>query len=77
MGLPGEPISELKKQVGWFYRLEKKTFQLISFFTKMSLHDYENLCSLDCLGIGEKHEKNNEFVSNLEKLGRSRFCWEI
>ena len=31
-------------------------------FTKTSLHDYENLCSLDCLGIEEKHEKNNEFV---------------
>ena len=31
-------------------------------FTKTSLHDYENLCSLDYLGIEEKQEKNNEFV---------------
>ena len=28
----------------------------------MSLYDYENLCSLDCLGVEEKHEKTNEFV---------------
>ena len=26
------------------------------------MHDYENVCSLDCLSIEEKHEKNNEFV---------------
>ena len=31
-------------------------------FTKTSLHDYENLCSLNCLGIEEKHEQNNEFI---------------
>ena len=31
-------------------------------FTKTSLHGYENLCSLDYLGIEEKHEKKNEFV---------------
>ena len=31
-------------------------------FTKTFLHDYENVCSLDCLGIKEKHEKNNDFV---------------
>ena len=30
--------------------------------TKMALYDYENLCSLDCLGVEEKHEKTNEFV---------------
>ena len=31
-------------------------------FTKTSLHDYENLRSLDCLALKKKHEKNNEFV---------------
>ena len=30
--------------------------------SKTSLHDYENLCSLDCLDIEEEDEKNNEFV---------------
>ena len=31
-----------------------------------SLRDYENLCSLNCLDIEEKHEKKNEFIN--EKL---------
>ena len=31
-------------------------------FTKTSLHDYENLRSLDYLIIEEKHEKTYEFV---------------
>ena len=31
-------------------------------FTQTSLHDYEDLCSLECLSIEEKHDKNNEFV---------------
>ena len=31
-------------------------------FTKTFLHNYESLSSLDCLGIEEKHLKNNEFV---------------
>ena len=41
-------------------------------FTKTSLHDYENLCPLDCLSIEEKHEKYNEFVCGefIEQLGR-------
>ena len=44
-------------------------------FSKTSLHDYENLCSLDCLGIEEKHEKNNEFVYGefRKQLGRDSF----
>ena len=31
-------------------------------FTKTSLHYYENVCSLDWLGVEEKHKENNEFV---------------
>ena len=77
MGLSGEPISELKKNRWVVLSPGKENVSTNIFFTKTSLHDYENLCSLDCLGIGEKHEKNNDFVSNLEKLGRSKFCWEI
>ena len=58
MGLPGEPIAELTK-LGWvtglFYRLKIKNASTNILFTKISLHDYENLRSLDCLGIEEKH----------------------
>ena len=28
-----------------------------------SLHEYENLCGLNCLDIEEKHEKKNEFIN--------------
>ena len=28
-----------------------------------SLHDYENLCSLNCLDIEEKNEKNNKIIN--------------
>ena len=44
-------------------------------FTKTSLHDYENLCSLECFGIEEKHEKTNVFVYGefRKQLGRDSF----
>ena len=62
MGPLGEPIAELKK-LGWFILLPGKGNASTNIlFTKASLHDYENLCSLHCLGIEEKHEKNNKFV---------------
>ena len=60
--LPGEPIAELAK-LGWvILSPEKENNSTNILLTKTSLHDYENLRSLDCLGIEGKHEKNNEFV---------------
>ena len=41
-----------------------------------SLYDYENLCRLDCLGIEEKYEKNNEFVCGEFRV-KSGFFWEL
>ena len=62
MGLPGEPIAELTK-LGWVILSPgKENASTNILFTKTSLHDYENLCSLDSLGIEEKCEKNREFV---------------
>ena len=70
VGLPWEPIAELTK-LGWDILLPgKENTSTNILFTKTSLHDYENLCSLDCLGIEEKHEKNNEFVYGEPYLGR-------
>ena len=72
MGLPGEPIAELTK-LGWVILSPgKENASTNILFTKTSLHDYENLCSLDCLGIEEKHEKNSEFVYRefRKELGR-------
>ena len=65
-GLPEESIAKLKK-LGWVILSPGKVNASTNIlFTQASLHDYENLCSLDCLGIGEKHEKKSEFVWNLE-----------
>ena len=62
VGLPGEPIAELTK-FGWvIISPGKENASTDILFTKTFLHDYKNLCSLDCLGTEEKHEKNNEFV---------------
>ena len=31
-------------------------------FSKTSVHDYENLCSLDVLGVKEEHVRRDEVV---------------
>ena len=75
VGLLGEPIAELIK-LGWAILLLGKENALTNIlFTKTSLHAYENSCSLDCLSIKEKHEKNNEFVYGefRKQLGRDSF----
>ena len=71
MGLPREPIAELTK-LGWIILQPGKENSLSNIlFTKTSLHDCENLCSLDCLGIEEKHEKNEFVYGEFRKqLGR-------
>ena len=62
MGPPGEPIAELTN-LGWVILSPGKENALTNIlFTKTFLHDYENICGLDCLDIEEKQEKNNEFV---------------
>ena len=45
-------------------------------FSKTSVHDYENLCSLDVLGVSEEHVRqdsvvHDEFKNNLAKVPRS------
>ena len=74
MGLPGKPIAELTK-LGWVILSpgkENASTNILFTKTSLHLHDYENLCSLDCLGIEEKHEKNNEFIYGefRKQLGR-------
>ena len=62
IGLEGEPIAELTK-LGWVVLSPGDDFDLTNLlFSKTSLHDYENLCSLDCLGIEEKHSKPDDLV---------------
>ena len=62
MELLGVPIAELTK-LGWVNLSSvKENTSTNILFTKTYLRDYENLCSLDSLGIGKKHQKNNESV---------------
>ena len=62
VGLPGELVAELTKLSWVTLSPENENASSNILFNKTSLHDYGNLCSLDCLGIEKKHEKNNEFV---------------
>ena len=59
--LPREPIAELTKLRWVILSPGKENTSTNILFTKTSLHDCENLCSLDCLYIEEKQERN-EFV---------------
>ena len=60
--LPGEPMVELARLVRVILLPGKENSLINILFTRTPLHDYENLCSSDYLGIEEKHAKNNEFV---------------
>ena len=46
-------------------------------FSKTSVHDYENLCSLDVLGVKEKHVRRDEIVHNefKKQLSQSPEGW--
>ena len=47
-------IAELIKLGSVILSLEKESASTNILFTKTFLHDYENLCSLDYLGIEER-----------------------
>ena len=54
VGQPGEPIAELTR-LGWVVISPGQESGLTNMFSKNSVHDYENLCSLDVLGVKEEH----------------------
>ena len=49
MGLAGKPIAELTNF--WWVIVSARQEVTNMLFSKTSLHDYDKLCSLDCLGI--------------------------
>ena len=62
IGLPGEPIAELTK-LGWYIISPGKENDIANIlFSQTSIHDYEKLCSLDCLGVSEKQDKPDGYV---------------
>ena len=55
LGLEGEPVAELTK-LGWAVVSPGNNSEVTNlWFSKTSLHNYENLCSLTCLGIEKIH----------------------
>ena len=54
VGLPGEPIAELTKFEWVIVFHGQETGVTNMLFSKTSLHDYEKLCNLDCLGSEER-----------------------
>ena len=76
VGLPEEPIAELTK-FGWIIVSPgQETGVTNMLFSKISLHDYENFCRLDCLGIEERHDDSNYVYEEFRKqlgCGPGRF----
>ena len=71
VGLPGEPIAELTK-FGWVIASPgEETGVTNMLFSKTLLHDYEKLCSLDCVGTEDRRDDSNYVYEEFQKqLGR-------
>ena len=62
VGQPGEPIAELTR-LGWVVISPGQESGLTNMmFSKTSVHNYENICSLDMLGVKEDHVRRDEVV---------------
>ena len=73
IGLPGEPIAELIK-LGWYIASPGKENDITNIlFSQTSIHHYEKLCCLDCLGVSKKQGKPDDYVYEKfrEQLGLS------
>ena len=72
IGLLEELIAELTK-LGWYILSLGKENDITNVLcSKTSIHDYENLCSLDFSGVLEKQDKRDDYVFKKfkEQLGR-------
>ena len=76
VGQPGEPIAELTK-LGWVVISPgEETSVTKMLFSKTSVHDCENLCSLDVLGVKDEHTKRDgKYMTNSKNnLGAKMKC---
>ena len=56
-----EPIAELT-ELGWYIVLPGKQNDVTNIlFSQTWIHNYEKLCSLDCLGVPEKQDKPDDY----------------
>ena len=77
IGKPSEPIAELT-MLGWAMMSSGKETGLSNvYLTKSSTADYEQLCSLDVLGLEDRPETDQESVYGefIEQLHRSEEGW--
>ena len=59
MGLPGKLIAELTKFRWVIVSPEQESRVKNMLLSKTSVHNYEKLCSLYCLGIEERRDDSN------------------
>ena len=59
VGFLGEPIAELTNFRRVIVSSGQETGAKNMLFSKISLHDHEKLCSLDCLYIEERRDGSN------------------
>ena len=62
VGLPGERIAKLTKFVWVIISPGQETGVKNMLFSKASLHDYQKLCGLDCLGIKGRHDFSEQLM---------------
>ena len=59
VGQPGEPIAGLTK-LGWVIIFPGQDTSITKLvFSKTSVHDYDNRCNLDVLGVKDEHTKTS------------------
>ena len=62
VGQPGELIAGLTRLGSVVISPGQESGLINMMFSKTSVHDYENLCSLDVLGVKEEHVTRDEIV---------------
>ena len=67
--LPGKPVAKMTK-FEWVIVCPGQETGVLNmlFSSKTSLHDYEKLCSIDCLGIEERRDDSNYVYEEFQKL---------
>ena len=77
VGQPGEPIAELTKFGLVVISPGQETSVTKMLFSNASVHDHENLCNLDVLGVKDEHtNRDGKIYDEFQKqLGRSDEGW--
>ena len=76
MGRPGEPVAE-KTLLGWMVMSPGEEREGPILLTQSTTLDYEQLCSLDVLGLADRNENGQKTVFNEfeGQLSRDQAGW--